>query len=278
MNNPTVYGHCDAGCKRRVPTYEEFERSASVIAIAPNKSGDYELELGKKYRICSTVMGGWGDLEIKANWRDAEEGVGGTKEIQLPAVYSHIDSFIFCLMDTSDGNIYYSCDGVITNKGITTELTEVSVIVSGAKAVYLINEGAYIEVKGLSAYETAVENGFEGTEAEWLESLKPTAEIDELKNLVNIMINYYNGERETLEGAGLSSNADLMDDFPCTITITASHLCTVKDVVLKNYTGFKSEPSVTVSGNVIMVNGVTSGKRTPCTASVTCLLEPKAIG
>lgn len=34
--------------------------------------------------------------------------------------------------------------------------------------------------KGDSAYEVAVKNGFEGTEAEWLESLKPSISADEI--------------------------------------------------------------------------------------------------
>lgn len=46
-------------------------------------------------------------------------------------------------------------------------------IVANAEAVYFYNEDATLEGKeGASAYEVAVANGFEGTEEEWLESLR----------------------------------------------------------------------------------------------------------
>lgn len=48
--------------------------------------------------------------------------------------------------------------------------------------LYFRNEkGDFVEVptlQGPSAYEVAVANGFEGTEAEWLESLKPKKGVD----------------------------------------------------------------------------------------------------
>ena len=38
---------------------------------------------------------------------------------------------------------------------------------------------------GLSAYEIAVENGFVGTEKEWINSLNKNNEIEELKKQIN---------------------------------------------------------------------------------------------
>lgn len=53
--------------------------------------------------------------------------------------------------------------------------------------------GKVIEIpslQGLSAYEIAVKNGFVGTEEEWLESLKATAEMENFatKEYVNEII------------------------------------------------------------------------------------------
>lgn len=46
-----VYGFCDAGCRYRVPTFDEFEKSASIFRIAPNDDGTYTIEMGKKYLV-----------------------------------------------------------------------------------------------------------------------------------------------------------------------------------------------------------------------------------
>lgn len=45
---------------------------------------------------------------------------------------------------------------------------------------------------GLSAYEVAVENGFEGTEAEWLESLKSTSATDHDHEIDNQVLLFEN--------------------------------------------------------------------------------------
>ena len=49
-NYPKVYGFCDAGCRRRVPTYDEFLQSASIVKMDAT-DGEFTLEVGKKYRI-----------------------------------------------------------------------------------------------------------------------------------------------------------------------------------------------------------------------------------
>lgn len=56
-------------------------------------------------------------------------------------------------------------------------------------------------VHGLSAYELAVKNGFEGTEQEWLESLKgqgQTVDKDELKHEIIAELDIESGVVETL--------------------------------------------------------------------------------
>lgn len=54
MNKVKAYGFCDAGCKRRVPLYEEFERSAAYIQHRIDEDGTAELSPFAKYIITST--------------------------------------------------------------------------------------------------------------------------------------------------------------------------------------------------------------------------------
>ena len=51
---PKVYGHCDAGCKRRVVPYEEYLSSATFIAENTDSEGTFVLEKGKTYKISNS--------------------------------------------------------------------------------------------------------------------------------------------------------------------------------------------------------------------------------
>lgn len=80
------------------------------------------------------------------------------------------------------------------------------------------NNKFYSGPRGKSAYEVAVKNGFEGTEQEWLESLKATSEgsgddnviesislngtkvAPDVNKNVNIEIPIFDGDAETLDG------------------------------------------------------------------------------
>ena len=54
-----------------------------------------------------------------------------------------------------------------------------------------IRDGIYLTIEGKSAYQVAVENGYTGTVAQWLESLKAAAELTALKTLTD-PLNYSN--------------------------------------------------------------------------------------
>lgn len=62
---PKVYGHCDAGCKRRVPTYDEFTNSASLVEVTGFDGVWISGE--KKYRIYSTNDGASYDVKISVS-------------------------------------------------------------------------------------------------------------------------------------------------------------------------------------------------------------------
>ncbi len=78
----------------------------------------------------------------------------------------------------------------------------------------MIEEGKIIIPNGKSAYEIAVENGFEGTEEEWLESLKGEAGTTDHRQLGHRedadqhTINSITGLREALNSKGTYSKPD----------------------------------------------------------------------
>ena len=53
-------------------------------------------------------------------------------------------------------------------------------------------------ITGKSAYEVAVENGYSGTQAQWLESLKATSELTALKTLVDPILVHNSGAHNAL--------------------------------------------------------------------------------
>lgn len=73
---------------------------------------------------------------------------------------------------------------------------------------------------GLSAYEIAVKNGFTGTEAEWLESLKADTEVVEKQPIVNqeitennIAISTTGGDKTAATSKGLASAVSVFAHF-----------------------------------------------------------------
>lgn len=144
-----VYGFCDAGCKYRVPTYEEFENSASIIKVAPDNLGVYHLEVGKKYKIRSLMMSGWGALSISMNWQSpAETDYYGTISVTLPEEKDFVNELTFCVLGTTQ-NIYTLCDGTYKEweTGTSEFISELEVTVKKAAAVYLVNEDATINIE-----------------------------------------------------------------------------------------------------------------------------------
>lgn len=85
-------------------------------------------------------------------------------------------------MSVLTGNLNASNDIIIGGK-ISNSYEEVQGVVSSTQ-----NVGGALSsfgIRGLSAYEVAVENGFEGTETEWLESLRNGLNPDESSLTLN---------------------------------------------------------------------------------------------
>lgn len=204
-NYPTVYGNCDAGCRRRVVPYEEFELSASHIAQPIDENGNYVLELGKTYKIFSDKNGSNNftcNLAIKYLTSIQGEKVGN---IVIPlTVDKYTSYFTFRLEETScqayavfvyfkiNGELNYATFETTSSREGGVESCDDYVVLSDASNCLLYNEDASIVAKdgkdgadgqnGKSAYEVAVDNGFEGTEQEWLDSLKAEIVVDQEYN------------------------------------------------------------------------------------------------
>ena len=190
-----VYGFCDAGCRRRVPSYEEFERSAAYVKIAYDATSGEKIPIqtGMSYRIKNlsrTDM--WGiRFEVLTRQDDNSEFVGHgvnnflieydkysdglkIKVIALEETPYDTEKSIYKLITNQNGQIKELDIGFYPPGG-----REYAVKFAGSSyglvnddiEVILYNEDAEIVAHGKSAYEVALDNGFEGTEEEWLESL-----------------------------------------------------------------------------------------------------------
>ena len=73
-------------------------------------------------------------------------------------------------------------------------------------------------LQGLSAYEVAVKNGFEGTEKEWLASLKGGGEIQEAVN------QYFEENPITAESLGAASENYVQTEIAKYLTIDSEVL------------------------------------------------------
>lgn len=60
MSDYKAYGFCDAGCRRRVVPYEDFEKCAYGVSL-PIENGSSLIEFGKTYRVNNTNdLSQWG--------------------------------------------------------------------------------------------------------------------------------------------------------------------------------------------------------------------------
>lgn len=165
MSN-AVYGFCKAGCRHRVPTYDDFLNSASIVKMYAT-DGAFLLEVGKKYKIAKTVEKAteWG---FTVSVKYSETDILGTEYhdfgIALPACSQYDEYLTFRLLDVvlklSEGIEYNivvvaEVDGEITEyetgnvtTASSTEWAAVSATVSGATECYLVNEDASIVLEG----------------------------------------------------------------------------------------------------------------------------------
>lgn len=159
-----VYGFCKAGCRYRVPTYDEFARSASIVKQSAT-DGAFLLEVGKKYKIAKTVKNAtyWGftvSVEFFTT-KDSTQIYYG-HSITFPACTKYDKYLTFRLIEVVldenqdeygsypirivaevNGQIQeYETGNTEYNPNMTYEV--VSATVNGATECYLINEDAMI--------------------------------------------------------------------------------------------------------------------------------------
>lgn len=177
MSKPKIYAHCEAGCEWETVHKSDFEKSAAFIEVPVGEDGFVALELGKTYRLrwassayddnpyLFPIWSGVADMHYM-NWIqnsctaivcfNDDYVEGSITNISYEMNYEQRDLFhsdTFPLVHVVDGKKYIELYNI----------TE----------AYLVNTEAEIVGKeGKSAYEVACDNGFEGTEEEWLASLK----------------------------------------------------------------------------------------------------------
>ena len=107
-----------------------------------------------------------------------------------------------------------------------------------------------------------------------------------LDELLNIMIKYCRGLKDTGSGMATPSTTQETDGYACTIDIEFSSLAFVQSAELSDYAGFNATPTVTIDGNIVRVSGFSNfsgssigvGGFTPnCTATVSVLLVPRLL-
>lgn len=173
-SKPKIYANCDAGCRWQTVHYDDFVKSAAFIRQTANGDGSYTLELGKEYKIYASVFSNntWDCALIIAF------ASGGATQIEIPnRADKYADFFIFrlleCNTDGTNMSCVYEIGGVrFQDEQPCTDTEFLSLKAHGATDVLLYNSDARtIAQDGKSAYEIALEHGFEGTEEEWIESL-----------------------------------------------------------------------------------------------------------
>ena len=180
-NKPKIYANCAAGCKWEVMHKADMEEFITLFEEPINSDGTLYCELGKEYKIYAPKL--WNNnfdcsivLTILTNGSRLEYELWHSNEEDAD---EYADSFMFRLLDMSVASdtlvkVVYEFAGTrytdYINQPSVSLLNTEYLRITGATKAYLHNNG--VEIKGANAYQIAVRNGFEGTEAEWLESLK----------------------------------------------------------------------------------------------------------
>ncbi len=194
-----VYGYCNAGCRRRVPTYDEFKKIAAYVRVNPEEVAEgtqvkynYHLTVGETYRIRtynppSVDLFPWG-VAVTPFYTKADGTTAQSNPLDLGDYDEYADGLrlkLLAIVQKDDGYyLGYECNGVRYERLISstvsvdfdivaTAYTD-STVIDGIEYwdkldVVMYNED--VEICGKSAYEIACEHGFEGTEEEWVASL-----------------------------------------------------------------------------------------------------------
>ena len=99
------------------------------------------------------------------------------------------------------------------------------------------------EITGKSAYEVAVENGYIGTKAQWLESLKATGELTSMKELVEAVLMHNSGAHNALcRGKNLGVFSDAQSAAIRAGTFAATTGGVYADIYPNDYWVFSNVP------------------------------------
>lgn len=189
MSN-NVYGFCDAGCRYRVPTYDEFLQSASIVKMYAT-DGEFLLEVGKKYKIAKTVKNAteWGfTVSVKYSTVNDVIPTDYDVNITLPACTKYDEYLTFRLLDvvliataTEYINIVIVAEvnGQIeeyetgnSTLSANSEYEVISATVSGASECYLVNEDANI------VFDTSGKDGNDGVGIKSIEKTSTEGLVD----------------------------------------------------------------------------------------------------
>lgn len=208
--HPKVYGHCDAGCKRRVVPYEEYLSSATFIVENQDSEGTFVLEQGKTYKISnSNDTTKWG-FEIRVSpmmKKGSYTSTPITWGLTLPA-YDKYDNYIkfrwlelilelvsgstyniklVCEMNGVRQTVEYSQNPVsLIGYDISTLATKVRVY--NATNCWIFNEDAEI-VGGGNGDGTG-----EGTPGK--DGISPTVEVTEIAGGHKVSVTDKNGTQD----------------------------------------------------------------------------------
>lgn len=171
-NKPKIYGTCKAGCQWETVHRSEFEAIAALVPQYTQMDGLYWLEVGKEYKAVDEQPNNEFNVCLSVHLTiDGEDTSHKLFDVpKNPDPFSNtftLKVLGLCEVDGKTSIVYEFC-GVRYSEAVedATEIT--GVYMDWVGELYLYNSDATIIAK--SAYEIAVDNGFEGTEQEWLES------------------------------------------------------------------------------------------------------------
>lgn len=221
-NLPKIYSNCKAGCLWRTVHYDEFLNAASIVeinidALERKVIGGKEyicLEKDKTYVFKASELNNWG-FSLAA-FCCVNGGVWQSPIVLNFDKYSKKFKLkLYDVVVNNARNLTFIAD--INGERVEREdvsatytsptITDVKLcIISGMPShIYVVNEDATLEVK--SAYEVAVANGFEGTEAEWIASLKGEDGYSPAVSVVDID----GGQRVTITDKDSEKTFDVME-------------------------------------------------------------------
>lgn len=149
-----VYGFCEAGCRYRIPTFDDFERSAGVIRQQAAEDGNFYLDAGKRYIIKNATESNEWKFSVKAECFATggdNKVVNVIQNVPLPT-YSVLDDCasikIIATGVEEKSGVYYAKsyingEATLVNLQLADEVVNsLRLIVSGSAKVCLVNEDA----------------------------------------------------------------------------------------------------------------------------------------